>query len=162
MRGSSEQLATASQVIDRLQENAKSMARQRTAEERHKAIERLTQEINNLYAEGEAIKSDYYAKKDAANLAQADAMALQNRPNESSENIAKVRDRAAAAQKAMVEAGYRMERLERDLRSREHMLEQLRAMEPGGDASTTELSRLRTENAELRSRIEKLEDRKSR
>jgi hypothetical protein len=162
LRASAEQLDAARQVVLRLQEASKSAARVRAAEQRHAQMQQLTSEIDDLYRQWEGIKSEYYALKDAANYAQAEASRVPG-PNDSPESMGKARARAAEAQKAAVSASFQVDHVERDLRRREHMLEQLRSMDQGGGGGgADEIARLRAENAELRSRLEKLEEKKGR
>jgi hypothetical protein len=162
LRATPEQTDSAEQVIARLQETAKIGARDRSIEERRKKMEDLSREVEGLYQTAQGMKSDYYAKKEAVAAAQRDVDKL-DAANVPPDQLAKARERAGAVQREVVAAGFRVDTIEREIRSRERALEQLRSMDSGaGGADNAEIARLRAENAELRARLERLEEKKDR
>jgi hypothetical protein len=162
LRATPEQTDSAEQVIARLQETVKIGARDRSIEERRKKMEDLSREIEGLYQTAQGVKSDYYPRNDAVAAAQRDVDKLEA-ANVPPDQLAKARERVAAAQREVVAAGFRVDTIEREIRSRERALEQLRSMDSGaGGADNSEIARLRAENAELRARLERLEEKKDR
>lgn len=148
VRGDPEALDTVRQVAFHLREGLKSRTDERGAEERHKKIVMITRELDDLYARWSQAKAEVMLAREAVSVAEADLMGPQPKPD--------ARKHIADAHAKLIQIELASDRLEQEVRSREHLLQQLRAQEIMGEEGG-ELSRLRQQNAELKTRIGELE-----
>jgi hypothetical protein len=152
LRATNEQIDSARQVVGHMTDAARGAARQDAARERQKQIAEVNNAVELLYAKLSDVKATEMTVRHAADQAKW-AVSQANDPAHAQQARAEV-DRTSAE---LIHAQLATEKLERELRMREQILAQLRAVEMGVSDSGGEVARLRAENAELRSRIGELE-----
>lgn len=151
-RATPEQLDSVRQVIGRLLSGSHNAARERQDIQRRESVMRLRAETDDLHAQSRAMRGEVLKVRqemmNAENLARAAGTPEERAPHDKRRHETHLR---------LTELEMQADRIDRELRSREAILQQVQAAEYGAVDHNAEIARLRAENADLRARLDALE-----